>query len=62
MLELIRMGQSLKSAAPAAVCALLEYCVVYGGNAAYGCNSRVTTVCCVISRKSTNLIYLAAEA
>lgn len=62
MLELIWMGQSLKSAAPAAICALLEYYAVYGGNAAYGGNSRVTTICCVISQKSTNLVYLAAEA
>jgi hypothetical protein len=62
MLALIQMGQNLKSAAPAGMCALLEYYAVYGGNAAYGGNSRITTMCCLISKKSVDLIYLAAEA
>jgi len=56
MLELIWMGQNLKSTAPAEMCALLEYYAVYGGN------SRITAICCVISQKSADLIYLAAEA
>jgi len=55
MLELIWMGQNLKSTAPAEMCALLEYAV-------YGDNSRITAICCVISQQSADLIYLAAEA
>ena len=62
MLELIQMEQNLKSTVPAEMCALLEYYAVYGGNAAYGGNSTITAICFVISQKSTDLIYLAAEA
>jgi hypothetical protein len=62
MLELIQMGENLKRAAPAEICALLEYCAVYGGNVVRGGNSGITTICCVISQKSADLIYLATEA
>lgn len=62
MVELIWMGQNLKCAALAEICSLLEYYAVYGGNGAYGGNSRIAAICCVISWKSMDLIYLAAEA
>lgn len=56
MLELLWMGHKLKCAALTEICALLEYYAVYGGN------SRIATMCCIISQKSIDLIYLAAEA
>ena len=47
---------------PEEMCAVLEYYAVYGGNAVYSSNSRITAICCVMSQKSMDLIYLAAEA
>jgi len=55
-------GGKFKNAAPAEMCTLLEYYAVYGGNAAYGGNSGITAMCCVISQRSADLIYLVAEA
>lgn len=62
MHELVWKGQNLKSAVSAEMRALVEYYVVYGGNAAYSSSLRITTICCVISQKSVHLIYHAAEA
>jgi hypothetical protein len=56
MLELMWMGENLKRAGPAEMCALLDYYAPYGGNL------EITAICCAISQKSADLIFLAAEA